>query len=232
MLSYIDIHLLDLGKSTFINCIRLLDDPDPSNPVSEQSEQSAARVGITETTNQTRRYRFPPVFLEFEHIVIWDIPGCSTVNHPINDYFLNQVLYAYDCILITSSSNFGEEQIKLMREANTYNTPVVIVITKLDQHVDDKVKILFQHQRRYHPTLEEYRPIVQQTIEELKSYAVTQQSFVPRERIFVVSLHKYRDYFKSVDAYNWKDADEDGLLSGEMGELVKYLADRAVARQN
>ncbi len=110
-----------------------------------------------------------------------------------------------------------------MNEAQKYRTPLVLLITKMGQDVDKEVKKQFKNQRNYHPTLDEYRSIVKQIIEQLKSYAESQQNIVPRSRIFVISAEKFRDYLKSTNALNGVNADEYQFLSGEMAELIQLL---------
>jgi len=146
-------------------------------------------------------------------------------------------LYAFDCLLITSHSNhFGEEQIKIMNEAQKYNTPVALLITKLEQAVDAEVKKEFKAQfkqdRNYHPSLNEYRPIVKETIEKLKLHAQSQPNIAQESRIFVISAQKFRDYLNSVEAEKWEYAEEDVLFSGEMPELIQHLIDETSRRRN
>jgi len=209
-----------------------LDDPDSGDSASCHDPQKAAPIGITETTDRILSYEYPPDCCDQQYIRFWDIPGSGTVNHPSETYFDDKVLYAFDSLLITSVSNFGEEQIKILEEAQKYGTPAVIVITQMDHAVNNKVEAQFKRKRHYHPTLDEYRPIVEQTIVELKSYAQNQQNIVPPSRIFVVSAKKFRDYLESINAGEMDNATEDGLLAGEMCKLIEHLANEASHRRH
>jgi GTPase Era involved in 16S rRNA processing len=161
------------------------------------------------------------------------MPGSGTVNHPLGSYFKDKVLYAFDCLLITADSKrLGEEQIKLMNEAQKYNTPVVLIITMLEQAVKDEVEAQFEQNQDYEPTLDQYRPIVEQTIEKLKSYAESQQDIVPRSRIFVISAKKFRAYVHSIEAQNGTYTEKDFLLSGEMLQLFRHIISESSRRRN
>jgi hypothetical protein len=239
-----------------------LDDPKREDSVRNQDDQKAAPVGITETTDKILPYKFPPNRPELQRVVLWDMPGSGTVKHPLESYFEDKVLYAFDCLLITCDpKRFGEEQLKIIEKAQKYKTPVVLLITMLEQAVDAEVKVQFNQERRhqtcricpcapaacweifvncirfctsgrYQPTLDELRPIVKQTIEKLKSYAQEQLNIVPESRIFVISAEKFRDYYKSAAAGKRDLAKRDLLRSGEMAELIQHLCDEASRRRN
>lgn len=38
--------------------------------------------------------------LELQNIVLWDMPGSGTATHPTESYFKDNVLYAFDGLLI------------------------------------------------------------------------------------------------------------------------------------
>jgi predicted patatin/cPLA2 family phospholipase len=161
------------------------------------------------------------------------MPVSGTVKHPLESYFEDKVLYAFDYLLITADSKrFGEEQIKLMNEAQKYNTPVVLIITMLDQAMKDEVEAQFWQNEDYEPTLGKYRPIVEQTIEKLKSYAESQQDIVRRPRIFVISAKKFRAYLNSIDPQSGIYNEEYLRLSGEMRELIQHIISESSRRRN
>lgn len=210
-----------------------MDDPDPRDSVRNHDKEKAAPVGRTETTDTILPYKFSTKYFPLQHVVLWNMPGSGTVNHPSESYFNDNVLYAFDCLLITSQSgSFGKEQISIMNEAQKYRTPLVLLITKMEQAVADEVETQFQNQINYHPTLDEHRSIVKQIIEQMKSYAESQQNIVPRSRIFVISAKNFRNYCKSTNALNGVNADEYQLLSGEMAQLIQLLTHEASSRRN
>ena len=189
-------------------------------------DEGAAPTGTTETTNEIKSYKFPPSRLELQ-------PGSGTVDHPLESYFKDKVLYAFDCLLITSECiHFGEEQIKVMNEAQKYNTPVVLLITKLEQAVGNEVDAQFDQNQDYHPTPDEYRSIVENTIKKLRSYVETQQNILPPKRIFVISAKKFRAYLNLLAAGNGANAEKDLLVSGEMEQLIKHISNETFGRRN
>ncbi|CAF0900578.1 unnamed protein product [Adineta steineri] len=122
------------GKSTFINSIRNLADVKAC-PELVYRENEAAPVGrgAREVTSEIRRYLWPNN--EFPFIAIWDLPGGGTTRHPSATYFDDNILYAFDSILLLTTSRFTEVDFRIMEKACEYRTPIILVLTKVDQEI-------------------------------------------------------------------------------------------------
>ncbi len=77
-----------IGKSTTINALRGIADDDLAN---------AARVNEVETTMAPTQYQHPTI----PKLCLWDIPGAGTMQHPIQTYFDDKGLLAFDCLVLT-----------------------------------------------------------------------------------------------------------------------------------
>ncbi|KAI9361037.1 interferon-inducible GTPase-domain-containing protein [Pilaira anomala] len=74
------------GKSSIVNAILGYKD----------TESRAAKVGEVETTARPASYQHP----DLANMVIWDMPGVGTQNHPIDTYFEKNYLYAFDLLVV------------------------------------------------------------------------------------------------------------------------------------
>lgn len=108
-----------VGKSTLINAYRRLKD----------NHSEAARVGETETTTQITRYADPLN----PHIMLWDLPGAGTLRQPEATYFEDNMLYAFDCILVLSADRFMKLDYDIANKAVQYKRACAFVRTKADQ---------------------------------------------------------------------------------------------------
>ncbi|OQV14472.1 putative Interferon-inducible GTPase 1 [Hypsibius exemplaris] len=101
-------------KSTFINALMGL----------KVNSDSAAKVGIGESTTKIRAYRDP----RSPHIVYWDTPGCGTKSFPAAEYFEEQKLFAFDCIIIIiTGGSILEADIDIARAAQHHGLPLYFV---------------------------------------------------------------------------------------------------------
>lgn len=73
-------------QSSIANAILGYKDTDPK----------AAKVGEIETTSRPASYQHP----DLAKMVIWDIPGVGTKSHPIETYFEDNYLCAFDLLVI------------------------------------------------------------------------------------------------------------------------------------
>ncbi|CAF1666110.1 unnamed protein product, partial [Didymodactylos carnosus] len=69
------------------------------------------------------------------YIALWDLPGGGTSRHPSSTYYNDKVLYAFDCILLLTTARFTELDFNIVQEACEYGTPIILVLTKVDQEV-------------------------------------------------------------------------------------------------
>lgn len=108
------------GKSSTIRAIRGQPHTDRSYP----------RVGVIEQDIKLTPY---PMSDEYRHVVLWDSPGGGTTLHPRDTYFSDNMLYAFDCLLIVTSSRFTELDLAIARSAADWGVPFVFVRTKADE---------------------------------------------------------------------------------------------------
>jgi len=61
---------------------------------------NAAKVSMVETTTDTISFKHPNI----ETLVLWDLPGSGTINHPKETYYEDKTLYAFDVLLIVTAT--------------------------------------------------------------------------------------------------------------------------------
>ncbi|KAG0702106.1 interferon-inducible GTPase-domain-containing protein, partial [Suillus ampliporus] len=111
------------GKSSFINAVRGLSNDDPT----------AARTGIVETTGTVTRYPDPR---PNSRIIWYDVPGAGTPNVPDWQYFNDQSLYIFDCIIVLIDNRFLDSDLAILRACEQFNNvDAFIVRSKSDQHI-------------------------------------------------------------------------------------------------
>jgi GTP-binding protein EngB required for normal cell division len=106
------------GKSSLINAVRGIGDTEPDS----------ATVGEIETTASVKSYWFR----NNDYVVLWDLPGAGTTQHPSATYFEDKALFAFDCLIIVSSERLLEVDIQIAVEATKRNVPVFFVRNKFD----------------------------------------------------------------------------------------------------
>ncbi|CCL98032.1 uncharacterized protein FIBRA_00025 [Fibroporia radiculosa] len=112
------------GKSSLINAFRGLRNNSKS--------PSLALVGVTETTSKVTRYADPNNANPF---VWYDVPGAGTLDIPDYEYFNDQGLYIFDCIIVLFDSRFMATDIAILRNCARFNIPAYIVRSKSTQHI-------------------------------------------------------------------------------------------------
>ena len=119
------------GKSSLINALRGLRNLEKNG--------GAAATGVTETTREVGRYpdRNP------QHPFVWyDIPGAGTQKITDWQYFNEQGLYVFDCILVLFDNRFTMTDIAILTNARRFNIPTYIVRSKADQHIRNLMRDL------------------------------------------------------------------------------------------
>ncbi|KAG8218145.1 P-loop containing nucleoside triphosphate hydrolase protein [Butyriboletus roseoflavus] len=110
------------GKSSLVNAFRGLTGRDAG----------AAAVGVTETTLEMARY----LDANPENPFVWyDLPGAGTIKCRDWQYFNEQGLYVFDCILVLFDNRFTMTDIAILVNARRYNIPTYIIRSKADQHI-------------------------------------------------------------------------------------------------
>ncbi|KAF8551241.1 P-loop containing nucleoside triphosphate hydrolase protein [Imleria badia] len=110
------------GKSSLVNAFRGL----------QSKDVGAAAVGITETTLQMTRYPEANPEIPF---VWYDVPGAGTLKCRDWQYFNDQGLYVFDCIIVLIDNRFTMTDIAILVNARRFNIPTYIVRSKADQHI-------------------------------------------------------------------------------------------------
>lgn len=127
-----------LGKSTFINCLRGVQDVEYTEAF-VHTKIGPAPTGINETTQVPTHYCWPHD--EYPALSIWDLPGGNTQKHPAETYFEDKALYAFDCLLLLKSGRFTELDGAIYKKAIQFKIPVAIVLTKADIDIKNRAKL-------------------------------------------------------------------------------------------
>ena len=168
------------GKSSLVNAFRGL----------RNREAGAAAVGVTETTLQTTRYEDTNPDYPF---VWYDIPGAGTLKCRDWQYFNDQGLYVFDCIIVLLDNRFTMTDIAILSSARRFNIPTYIVRSKADQHIqnimtdmgddsDGDVEGVKHGEKPYGEARKEFIEETRKSVEEnLK------EANIPDQRVYIVS---------------------------------------------
>ncbi|KAG0582084.1 hypothetical protein KC19_3G032800 [Ceratodon purpureus] len=118
------------GKSSLINSFRGL----------RAKDKGAAPVGTDETTTNITRYPDPSSEPPYSRFVWYDIPGGGTAAVSSEKYYKDQGLYAFDAVIVVYDDRFTELDESIIKDCVRHNTPVFIVRSKADQHIDNKIR--------------------------------------------------------------------------------------------
>jgi len=168
------------GKSSLINAFRGLRNLDTG----------AAPTGVTETTLAISRLPDPN---EENPFVWYDIPGAGTMKIKDWQYFNEQGLYVFDCIVIVFDSRFTMTDIAMLINCKRFGIPSYIVRSKSDIHIrnimlergynsdDDKVdpdgrETLYAEAREQY--IADTRAYIKQNLEDAN---------LPEQRVYMVS---------------------------------------------
>ncbi|KAF7652557.1 hypothetical protein LDENG_00095290 [Lucifuga dentata] len=110
-----------VGKPTFINALRGLEDGD----------KGAARTGVTETTMEPIRYCHPA----FPSVYFWDLPGIRTPKFKAKNYLKEVQFSTYDFFIIIGSNRFRENDVLLAKEIKKMKKHYYFVRSKIDQDI-------------------------------------------------------------------------------------------------
>jgi chemotaxis protein histidine kinase CheA len=117
------------GKSSLINAFRGLRNSDTTLGV--------APTGVTETTLAISRLPDP----NKENPFVWyDIPGAGTLKVPYWQYFNEQGLYVFDCIIVVFDSRFTKMDLAILMNCRRFGIPTYIVRSKSDVHIRNTMR--------------------------------------------------------------------------------------------
>uniref|UniRef100_A0AC34RN46 IRG-type G domain-containing protein n=1 Tax=Panagrolaimus sp. JU765 TaxID=591449 RepID=A0AC34RN46_9BILA len=197
-----------VGKSTLINAICGYDDNDPR----------AAKVDIVECTETVGRYPHPML----KHLILYDLPGAGTIEHPSHTYFCDKRLYVFDCLLLVMSERIRETDLAIARLAQEMGTPVVFVRNKALNDLNT------MRQKTEFKNLEE-KKLIELTMAKIKKniYEELKVAKINDPQVFIIEAHSLRK-FNNLSAENLLQLEK--ILLFEELELYKYMTKLASSR--
>jgi small GTP-binding protein len=117
-----------VGKSSLINAI-----------VGEY----IAEVGEVETTMEVGK----PI--AHRGLNFYDLPGCSTINFPKENYLEEFNISNFDCVILVTSDRFYEDDLYLINELVKIKMPVFAVRTKIDFSIERALKRNISEEETY-----------------------------------------------------------------------------------
>ncbi|XP_056142082.1 interferon-inducible GTPase 5-like [Lampris incognitus] len=115
-----------VGKSTFVNALRGINDED----------DGAAETGVTETTMNPISYSHPTM----PNVYIWDLPGIGTPNFKAKKYLKDIKFDNFDFFIIIGSLRFKENDIMLAKEIKKMKKMFYFVRSKIDQDLQAEAR--------------------------------------------------------------------------------------------
>ena len=108
-----------VGKSSFINAFRGLDDED----------KGAAETDVVEKTCEPACYSYP----DNPNITLVDLPGVGTPKYPNVETYCKEVHFeTYDTFLILTATRFTQLELELIQKIKSSGKHYFLVRTKLD----------------------------------------------------------------------------------------------------
>jgi len=158
------------GKSSFINAMRGITDPD---------QKGYASVDDVEETMVVTEYPHPA----HENLVLCDLPGVGTTKFPKKKYLQEVKVDTYDFFIIITATRFTENDAWLATELSKRNKNFYFVRTKIDQ---DVFTATTHRKKSVNETVEKIRADTQKKIQELdQSLPLT---------VFLVNNYNTREY--------------------------------------
>eukprot|EP00918_Siedleckia_nematoides_P077706 GHVU01169852.1.p1 GENE.GHVU01169852.1~~GHVU01169852.1.p1 ORF type:complete len:263 (+),score=38.14 GHVU01169852.1:185-973(+) len=110
-----------VGKSSLINGLR----------GAKHGQPGYAKVGETETTQVPSPFRWSGN----DKVVLWDLPGGGTENHPSATYIKDNGLRWFNGVIIVCADRVMEFYVPIIQELEEFGVPYYIVRSKLDEAV-------------------------------------------------------------------------------------------------
>ncbi|KAK4078207.1 uncharacterized protein Triagg1_3223 [Trichoderma aggressivum f. europaeum] len=112
---------VNVGKSSLINAICNKGGND----------EGAARVGSNQVTMGITRHEIP----NHPEIVLYDIPGAGTQDVRAFQYYHDQMLYAFDTVVLVHDTTLTEADIRLLKMCILSDQKCLAVRTRSDDHI-------------------------------------------------------------------------------------------------
>ncbi|KAG9317846.1 hypothetical protein JVU11DRAFT_2072 [Chiua virens] len=191
-------------------------------------DAGAAAVGVTETTLSTTRY----ADANSDNPYVWyDIPGAGTIKCRDWQYFNEQGLYVFDCIVVLFDNRFTMTDIAILTNARRFKIPTYIVRSKADQHIrnimmdmgydsegDDEEDI--ERRNQLHKAAR--KQFIERTRKSVKSNL--EDANLPDQRVYIVSNATLLNLV--LNKVPKKTIDEVGLLNDLLNEAYTRRARR------
>ncbi|KAI8365265.1 interferon-inducible GTPase-domain-containing protein [Radiomyces spectabilis] len=178
------------GKSSVVNGIMGYHDTD----------KYAAATGETESTVKPKGYRHP----DLQSMILWDMPGAGTMNHPADTYFEDKFLCAFDSLIIVLAERLQETDLLIAKKAQQWRIPVLFVRNKADQAVDAKMRrYTGKSENRHHVwavAVGELTKEVRQSI-----YKQLKANQMSTKRLFIISAWNLQEFVSSLSQRQLKD---------------------------
>uniref|UniRef100_A0A8C6MS72 IRG-type G domain-containing protein n=1 Tax=Mus spicilegus TaxID=10103 RepID=A0A8C6MS72_MUSSI len=158
------------GKSSLINALREI----------KAEEESAAEVGVTETTMKVYSYKHPKV----KNLTLWDLPGIGTKKFPPKTYLETVEFKKYDFFIIVSATRFTNHEIELAKAIRIMKKNYYFVRSKVDFDLYNEEKAKPRNFNREN-TLNQIRNSYLDTFRESK---------IDEPQVFLISNHDLSDY--------------------------------------
>eukprot|EP00072_Mus_musculus_P030106 XP_003945798.1 PREDICTED: interferon-inducible GTPase 1-like [Mus musculus] len=158
------------GKSSLINALREIKD----------EEESAAEVGVTETTIKVASYKHPKV----KNLTLWDLPGIGTMKFQPKDYLEKVEFKKYEFFIIVSASRFTKQELDLAEAIRIMKKNYYFVRSKVDCDLDNEKKSKPRNFNR------------ENTLSQIRNYYLDtfRESKIDEPQVFLISNHDLSDY--------------------------------------
>ncbi|XP_059915030.1 interferon-inducible GTPase 5-like [Gadus macrocephalus] len=158
-----------VGKSTFVNAFRGIDNTD----------ERAAPTGEVETTMKPEAYPHPT----YPNVTLWDLPGIGTTRFPADQYMKHVEFEKFDFFILVSAIRFNENDAKLAKEIKKMGKKLFFVRSKIDHNLRDAQR----SQREYNE---------EKMLQKIREYCIQglEKQGVESPQVFLVSsfdLHLY-----------------------------------------
>lgn len=173
------------GKSSLINAFRGIGGRSPTSA-------DRAATGTTETTSQCERF----VDQRAPWIVWYDIPGCGTDDVPVDTYFMDHCLFAFDHIIILMDSRIFATDRVVLTTAKQLRIPATVVRSKSDSHIRAVMydEFGFDADNREHGDQEQFK----------EKWTLAKKSYVHRQKKLFTEYcreHQLDDYYKPASLF-------------------------------
>ncbi|EPS92831.1 hypothetical protein FOMPIDRAFT_59982 [Fomitopsis schrenkii] len=198
------------GKSSMVNAVRGLRNSN--------ERAAAAPTGVVETTSAVGRFRDP----DPKHPFVWyDVPGAGTLAVPDWQYFTDQGLYIFDCIIVLFDIRLTETDIAILRNAARFDIPTYIVRSKALQHIRNLARDLTGEDSDEDDEDAQISPVVLQGARETYLEAAK----LPQQRVYIVDKDRLAKVVKGKPVKN--PIDELDLLHDLLAEAHRRQVDRS-----